>query len=94
MLVAALLPCFWIYWEVGKDIKNGAVKENPYPAWIDTYADESFGAAVREVTDIADRITVETSKRIRASMLKAFVRSPQLEWMFWDGAYRLETWPI
>ena len=24
----------------------------------------------------------------------AFVRATQLEWMFWDSAYRLERWPI
>jgi thiaminase (transcriptional activator TenA) len=27
-------------------------------------------------------------------MLKAFVRAAQLEWMFWDSAYRLERWPV
>jgi thiaminase/transcriptional activator TenA len=27
-------------------------------------------------------------------MLRAFVRAAQLEWMFWDSAYRLEQWPV
>jgi len=24
----------------------------------------------------------------------AFTRATQLEWMFWDSAYRLENWPV
>jgi thiaminase/transcriptional activator TenA len=31
---------------------------------------------------------------VREQMLKAFVRASQLEWMFWDSAYRLEIWPV
>jgi len=27
-------------------------------------------------------------------MHAAFTRATQLEWIFWDSAYRLETWPV
>ncbi len=30
----------------------------------------------------------------RARMLDAFKRSTRYEWMFWDAAYRLESWPV
>jgi thiaminase/transcriptional activator TenA len=40
-IVAAVLPCFWIYQDVGSRIKAGAAPDNPYQAWIDTYAGES-----------------------------------------------------
>ena len=46
--VAALLPCFWIYWEVGKHLLTIARPHNPYQAWIDTYADEAFARGVRQ----------------------------------------------
>ncbi|MCF7828885.1 MAG: TenA family protein, partial [Candidatus Marinimicrobia bacterium] len=36
--VAALLPCFWIYREVGNYIYKQAVDDNPYQDWIDTYS--------------------------------------------------------
>src|SRR5436853_5597819 len=39
VLVAALLPCFWIYWDVAGAIVGNAPPDNPYRAWIDTYAD-------------------------------------------------------
>ena len=38
-LVAAILPCFWIYWDVGNHIAKESVADNPYQAWIDTYSD-------------------------------------------------------
>ena len=42
VVLAALLPCFWIYAEVGKDIIDKAAPNNPYQAWIDTYAGKIF----------------------------------------------------
>jgi thiaminase (transcriptional activator TenA) len=38
VLISALLPCFSIYWEVGCRIAKEAWADNPYRAWIDTYA--------------------------------------------------------
>src|SRR6185369_17668879 len=40
VLLGALLPCFWIYAEVGRDILSRAAPVNPYKAWIDTYGGE------------------------------------------------------
>ena len=61
VLVAALLPCFWIYWDVGSRIATHAAADNPYRAWIDTYADEAFGEAVRTVIGITDRAADATT---------------------------------
>ena len=92
--VAALLPCFWIYWEVGTQLFNIAAADNPYQPWIDTYADEAFAQGVRQVIAISDQVADEATPALRQQMLAAFKRAAQLEWMFWDSAYRLEAWPI
>jgi thiaminase (transcriptional activator TenA) len=92
--VAALLPCFWIYWEVGSHLFNIAAPDNPYQPWIDTYADEAFAEGVRKVIAISDQIGAEVTPARREEMFAAFRRASQLEWMFWDSAYRLEAWPI
>jgi thiaminase/transcriptional activator TenA len=92
--VAALLPCFWIYWEVGKHLLATAAPDNPYQAWIDTYADETFAAGVRKVIAISDQLAEAASPGVRDQMSQAFERAAQLEWMFWDSAYRLERWPV
>lgn len=93
VLIAAILPCFWIYWDVAGSIAGGAAPENPYRAWIDTYADPRFGEAVRTVIAIADRAAEAATPDIRAAMLAAFTRSAQYEYLFWDGAYRQRDWP-
>jgi thiaminase/transcriptional activator TenA len=92
-LVAALLPCFRIYWDVGCTIAQKAAPDNPYRAWIDTYADERFGKAVETAVAIGDRAATAVTAATRAAMLAAFVRACQYEWLFWDGAYQGRSWP-
>jgi thiaminase/transcriptional activator TenA len=92
--VAALLPCFWIYGEVGKHLLAIAADNNPYQAWIDTYADEAFEEGVKKVIAIADSSAAATTSLINDQMFEAFERATLLEWMFWDSAYRLEPWPF
>jgi thiaminase/transcriptional activator TenA len=93
VLVAALLPCFWIYWDVGTRIAKTAATANPYRAWIETYADEGFGEAVRTVIGITDQAAAATTSTIQDRMMTAFMRSTQYEWLFWDGAYQQRGWP-
>jgi thiaminase/transcriptional activator TenA len=94
VLVAALLPCFWIYREVGTAIAGRAASDNPYRAWIDTYADERFGAAVATAIAIADAAGAAAPPALYARMLAAFSRCCQYEWLFWDGAYQRRGWPV
>jgi thiaminase (transcriptional activator TenA) len=93
VLVAALLPCFWVYWDVGCAIAKTAASDNPYRAWIDTYAAPHFGEAVQSVIATADRAADGASEALRAKMLAAFTRATQYEWLFWDGAYHRRRWP-
>jgi len=93
ILVAALLPCFRIYWDVGCAIAQRAAPENPYRVWIDTYADERFGKAVETAVAVGDRAAAAVTATTRAAMLAAFVRACQYEWLFWDGAYQRRGWP-
>lgn len=94
VLIAALLPCFWLYWDVGCAIARSAAPQNPYKAWVDTYADERFGEAVRTVISITDRAAEATTAAVHTKMLAAFTRACQYEWLFWDGAYQRRSWPL
>lgn len=94
VVLAALLPCFWIYAEVGRDILGRAVRPNPYDAWIDTYAGEEFHEAVRAVIATTDRAAHGASPAVLARMHAAYKRATELEWMFWDSAWRLADWPV
>jgi thiaminase/transcriptional activator TenA len=94
VLLGALLPCFWIYAEVGRDIHARAALANPYQAWIDTYAGEEFHNAVRTMIATTDAAAEAASPSLRARMHAAFRTATQLEWVFWNSAYRQETWPV
>ena len=92
--LAALLPCFWIYREVGRHVLGAATAPNTYQAWIDTYAGVEFEQAVDAVIVATDAVAAEASQRTLAGMHHAFARATQLEWMFWDSAYRQAAWPV
>jgi thiaminase/transcriptional activator TenA len=93
-LIAALLPCFWVYQHVGSDIlRRQQVADNPYRAWIETYADDEFAVAVQSCRDAVDHAAAAADETTRERMLAAFVRACEYEWMFWDSAYQLEPWP-
>jgi thiaminase/transcriptional activator TenA len=93
-LIAGILPCFWVYWEVGCAIKPRAASPNPYAAWIDTYAAPSFGEATDRVRALVDEAAANTTPTTRAAMATAFRNAARYEWMFWDSAYRREQGPI
>ena len=90
--VAALLPCFWIYRDVGKEIAETSPPENPYAEWIATYSGEAFDESVTRMLALTDRVAARASSETRARMHHAFKRSCWHEWRFWDSAYNREGW--
>jgi len=92
--LAALIPCYWIYWEVGKELERKGSPNELYRRWIATYASAEFGSLVSAVIDAAD----QTAARLRADELEAmrrhFVTTSRYEWMFWEMGYRREQWPL
>ncbi|QIZ62859.1 thiaminase II [Acinetobacter indicus] len=93
VVLASLLPCFWIYAEVGKDIVGNSAANNPYQAWVDTYAGEEFHTAVRNVIATVDRVAERCDADTLAKMRQAYTRAAELEWLFWDSAYAQRNWP-
>lgn len=94
VVLAALLPCFWIYREVGKHIHANAARPNVYQAWIETYAGAEFEAAVDAVIAATDRVAEGVSPISLEAMHRAFSHAMKLEWMFWDCAYRMDGWRV
>ena len=94
--IAAVLPCFTIYKEVGDFIlkMQGNRGSNPYQSWIDTYASEEFAVAVQQAIDIANTYARTASPENLAKMEEAFIKTSKLEYMFWDSAYQKEGWKI
>ena len=89
--VAAVLPCFWVYWDVGLFIAQSSKSKNPYSKWIETYSGEEFAKSVKEAIHIFDSISKNTTQALKEKMLEAFYKSACLEWHFWNDAYHKVT---
>lgn len=48
VLVAAVLPCFWLYQDIGARLAAANRPGHPYADWLDMYASDAFDLATRE----------------------------------------------
>lgn len=93
-LVAAVLPCYWIYREVGKRLLRRRLPKDPlYARWIRAYAAQEFARLVDDQLRLVDRLGREAAPGERRRMTEHFLLSSRYEYLFWDQAYRLAQWP-
>lgn len=92
--LGAVLPCYWIYWEVGKHLLAKGSPNHLYQRWIDTYGGEEFGAVVKAVLDLTDSLGQDLTEAQVIGIKQHFVTTSRYEWMFWDMGYRQECWPV
>jgi thiaminase/transcriptional activator TenA len=92
--LAAVLPCYWIYAEVGARLLARSSPDPLYARWIATYGGEEFGRIVADVLALVDRVGAEVSPAEQAAMRAHVVTTARYEWMFWDAAWRREGWPV
>ncbi len=81
--IAALLPCFWIYREVGNFIFSKSsmltsYDQNSYKKWIEMYSSPEYSALVDKMLDITNDVGNSASPSIRQKMSEAFVYSSRL----------------
>ena len=70
------------------------LSENPYRAWIETYADPAFAASAELAARICDELAAAAGEETRRRMTDLFVRCTRMEWLFWESAWKLENWKI
>lgn len=78
-LIAALLPCFWIYADVGSRLVTHARSDNPYAAWLQTYGDPHFEELNRQAISLVGAAAAAASEQVRERMRAAFVTSARYE---------------
>lgn len=90
--LAAMLPCYWIYWEVGKELKKSGSRDRDYQRWIDQYADPAYGDTVMRVLDVMNETAAGLDAAGKAECKRLFALSARYEYQFWDMAWREERW--
>ncbi len=94
-LVAALLPCAWSYWEIGKELAEipGAKDHELYGDWIRMYSSEEFGQSAKWCIDLLDKLSAGKPESELDQLEKVFLNTTRFEYMFWDMAYNKQMWP-
>ncbi|GAB6930930.1 thiaminase II [Paenibacillus sp. JCM 10914] len=94
-IMSVLLPCPWTYFEIGSRLL-GTVKpdeSHPFYDWIYFYGNRGEDATTtfrKRVDEWAEQATIAERDRMK----EHFMLSCQLEYMFWDMAYKQEEWPV
>jgi thiaminase/transcriptional activator TenA len=92
--VGCFLPCYWIYWEVGKELERRGSPKKLFSRWIETYSSDAYASVVRQVLEVMEQasqgLTAEDLERIRSQ----FIVTSKLEYLFWVMGYRMEAWGI
>ena len=94
-IVATILPCYWIYGEVGKRLfKTRPKQPRIYREWIELYASDEYWRGVEEQLALMDALGAAANRDERSRMAEHFLLSSRYELLFWEQAYRLESWKV
>lgn len=81
-LIAGVLPCFWMYVDIGERLQRHATARNPYATWLETYADPVFRETTDQAIEIVTTHAVSADAAGRARMQEAFRTSAEHELAF------------
>jgi len=84
-LAAALLPCFWLYADLGERLAAANHPGHAYRDWLTTYADPGFAASTRAAIGAVERAAAAAGPAERERMGGAFLRSMELELAFFEA---------
>ena len=85
---AAILPCYWLYEEVGAVLSSQNHADHPYAEWLSMYGGEDFAADVARSLAEVERAfeAASPSQRVRAA--RAYLSACVYEREFFDQAHR------
>ena len=89
---AGMLPCAWLYQEIGERLITVGSPDPVYQCWIETYAGEIAVEGIKKERVLLDRLYEESTEKEQQQMIEAFVISSKLEYAFWGMAMTLEKW--
>lgn len=88
VLIAAVLPCFWLYTDLGVRLHAGEFGEyardpqHPYASWLATYADPAFALATDQALEYVLSAAAAADEPRRQRMHRAFVLASEHELAF------------
>ncbi|MGQ7311357.1 bifunctional hydroxymethylpyrimidine kinase/phosphomethylpyrimidine kinase [Microbacterium arabinogalactanolyticum] len=90
VLISAILPCFWLYTDLGRRLQAGDFgayatdPRHPYASWLVTYADPAFAIATERAIGYVVAAAAGADGERRHRMHRAFVAAAEHERAFFD----------
>lgn len=91
-IVAAMLPCYWLYADIGLTYKEAKPKEDIYQNWLNIYSSDWFQESTQEMIDLLDKLAEKASESEKAKIKEQFIIAKEYELAFWEMSYTFETW--
>ncbi|MGX7420529.1 thiaminase II [Carnobacterium gallinarum] len=87
-----LLPCPWLYYEIGMELVKVGSPNERYQRWIETYVTEDLKTHIEFFCQKIDALAEQATAYERQQMEQAFMISSQEELNFWSMALTHEKW--
>lgn len=92
-VVSALLPCMWVYSDIGVRLYDQGLPEEPhYAQWITLYASEEFVELTQWTKELLDEYSANAPAALQRRIDDAFVTCTRYELAFWEMAWTAERW--
>ncbi|MBC1935914.1 thiaminase II [Listeria grandensis] len=91
-ILAGILPCYWLYREIGEQYAGQVSPDPLYQAWLAIYQDAEYAKGLQRQVDLLDRIARTLPNSELAAMQDDFRISSYAELAFWEMGLRQETW--
>lgn len=87
--VAGLLPCYWLYAEIGQALAGTGSPVPIYQSWIDTYNADDYTGSMHDQLALANYVATPDNTD---ALLEIFKKSSWYELQFWQMALDQEKW--
>lgn len=90
--VAAMLPCYWLYADIGKKNEHANPEPEIYRNWIKMYASDWFQEGTQTMIDLLNNLVENMNDDEKEKVKEQFIIAKEYELHFWEMSYTKETW--
>lgn len=90
--LCSLLPCYWLYAEIGHEFVDSHSPHKMYQAFLETYDSDGFNETLNKQISLIDELATNASDTELKEAKEAFLMSSEYELNFWEMAYTKERW--
>lgn len=89
--IAGLLPCYWLYAEIGAELAEQGSPVPIYQDWLESYRSDDYAGEMTDQLALANRVATPANT---PALLDIFNKSSWYELNFWQMALTHETWEL